>query len=318
MEDKEVPTSEMGVFYMSEPKINRRDFIKNITFAGAAIASGLTLFGCGDKEKLSPEEENERTIVKGLVAEAVAAAGGMEKFVTKNNIVVVKPNIGWNRAKIQAANTNPYVVEAVVELCLNAGAKEVKVFDNPCNLAKMTYEKSGINAAVKRAGGNIYEMDDRKFKDIEIPEGEILKSWQMYTEALEADVLINVPIAKDHSMARLTMAMKNLMGLLGGNRGEIHTEFDQKLVDINTVIKPSLTIMDAYRILTAHGPDGGVPEKDVKLTKQIIVGTDPVAVDSYGATLFGLTGEDLAYVKIAHERGLGEMDTSEVIVKTGA
>jgi len=298
-----------------------------MAFAGVTIASGLTLFGCKDKQKLSPEEEKERviaeqleekerTIVKQLVSEAVADAGGMEKFVTRNSIVVVKPNIGWNRTKIQAANTNPYVVEAVVELCLNAGAKEVKVFDNPCNLARMTYENSGIKVAVERVGGHIYEMDDRKFKNVEIPEGEILKSWPMYTEALETDVLINVPIAKHHSMARLTMAMKNLMGLIAGNRGEIHTEFDQKLADLNTVIKPNLIIMDAYRILTARGPDGGDPEKDVKLTKQIIVGTDPVAVDSYGATLFGLTGEELGYVKIGHEMRLGEMDTSKVIVKT--
>ena len=298
------------------PKLNRRDFIKNITLAGAAIASGLTLLGCNDKQKLSLEEENERTIMKALVAEAVADIGGMGKFVTRNSIVVVKPNIGWNRTRIQAANTNPFVIEAVVELCLNAGAKEVKVFDRPCNPVRQTYERSGIKSAVERAGGNIYEMDDRKFKDVAIPEGEILKSWQMYTEALEADVLINVPIAKHHSTARLTMAMKNLMGLLGGERGEIHTELDQKLADINTVIKPNLIIMDAYRILTAHGPNAGVPERDVKLTKQIIVGIDPVSVDSYGATLFGLTGEDLEYVKIAHEMGLGEMDASKVVVKT--
>ena len=303
---------------MSDTKLNRRDFIKSITFAGATIASGLSFFGCGDKQKLSPEEENERTIVKQLVTEAIAAAGGMGEFVSRNDIVVVKPNIGWNRTKIQAANTNPYVVEAIVELCLNAGAKEVKVFDNPCNIARMTYESSGIKAAVERVGGNIYEMDDRKFKDVSIPEGGILKSWPMYTEALETDVLINVPIAKHHSLARLTMAMKNLMGLLGGNRSIIHTEFDQKLADINTVIKPNLTIMDAYRILTSRGPDGGDPEKDVKLTKQIIVGTDPVAVDAYGATLFGLTGEDLEYVKIAQSMGLGEMDASKVIVKTAA
>jgi len=143
----------------------------------------------------------------------------------------------------------------------------------------------------------------------------LLNSWKVYKEALDADVLINVPIAKHHSTSRLTMAMKNLMGVLGGNRGALHTQLGQKLADINTVIKPNLIILDAYRILTNHGPNGGTPD-DVKLTKQVIVSTDPVAVDSYGATLFGLTGQDLDYVRIGHEMGLGEMDLSKVEMKT--
>lgn len=308
---------------MSEHKFNRRDFIKNAVAAGIAFAS-FPLMGYSAPKTPSAqaaEKDIGLAIAKGsddpkrLVKAAIDAVGGMEQFVSKGDIVVVKPNIGWSRTPEQAANTNPYVVEKIVELCLNAGAKKVKVFDRTCNRAKTTYRRSGIEAAVKRAGGDIKYVDERKFKNVKIPEGRRLKSWKMYIEALNADVLINVPIAKHHSTSRLTMAMKNLMGVLGGNRGDLHNQLGQNLADINTVIKPNLTILDAYRILTAHGPNSGTPD-DVKLTKQVIVGTDPVAVDSYGATLFGLTGQDLDFVRIGHEMGLGEMDLNKVALKT--
>jgi uncharacterized protein (DUF362 family) len=176
---------------------------------------------------------------------------------------------------------------------------------------------SGIADAAGRAGADVAFVDDRKFKDIAIPEGEAVKSWKMYTEAFEADVLINVPILKHHSMARVTMGMKNLMGLLGGNRESIHVHFDQKLADINTVIRPHLTVIDAFRVLKAHGPNSGTPE-DVELVRQIIAGADPVAVDSYGARLFGevtgtgLSGEEVGYIRVGHEMGLGEIDLNKV------
>ncbi len=306
---------------MSEYKLDRRDFIKNAAAAGIAFA-GFPLIGYSKTQNAQAATKDiDLAIAKGsddpkkLVGEAIDAFGGMSRFVSKGDIVVVKPNIGWSRTPEQAANTNPYVVEEIVKLCLDAGAKKVKVFDRTCNPAKRTYQRSGIAAAVKRAGGDIQYVDERKFKSVKIPEGRLLKSWKMYKEALDADVLINVPIAKHHSTSRLTMAMKNLMGILGGNRGDLHNQLGQKLADINTAIKPNLIILDAYRILTNHGPNSGTPD-DVKLTKQVIVGTDPVAVDSYGATLFGLTGQDLDYVKIGHEMGLGEMALSKVSMKT--
>ncbi|HIE27138.1 TPA: DUF362 domain-containing protein [Candidatus Poribacteria bacterium] len=308
---------------MSEPKFNRRDFIKNTVAAGIAFASFPLL---GYSESKTPSAQVAKKDIglaiatgsddpKKLVQAAIDAVGGMGQFVSRGDIVVVKPNIGWSRTPEQAANTNPYIVEKIVELCLNAGAKKVKVFDRTCNRAKTTYRRSGIEAAVKRVGGDIKYVDERKFKEVKIPQGKRLKSWRMYIEALDADVLINVPIAKHHSTSRLTMAMKNLMGVLGGNRGDLHNQLGQNLADINTVIKPNLTILDAYRILTAHGPNSGTPD-DVKLTKQVIVGTDPVAVDSYGATLFGLTGQDLDFVRIGHEMELGEMDLNKVALKT--
>jgi uncharacterized protein (DUF362 family) len=254
---------------------------------------------------------------KRLVLAAFEAIGGMGQFVSRGDVVVVKPNIGWSRTPEQAANTNPDVVGTIVELCMNAGAKKVKVFDSPCNPARRTYRMSGIEEAAQQAGADVYFVDDRKFRDVAIPEGEMLKSWRIYTEALDADVLINVPILKHHSLARLTMGMKNLMGLLGGNRESIHVHFDQKLADVNTAVRPHLTVLDAYRILKAHGPNSGTPE-DVELVKHVIVGTDPIAVDSYGASLFSkvtgqqITGNDLGHVRTGYEMGLGEIDLGKV------
>jgi uncharacterized protein (DUF362 family) len=316
--------------------IDRRKFLKSLAVAGLA-ATCPQIVGCG-KDQTGGEaasdlaarraaqaarEEIGLVIARGgndpkaLVTEALKRAGGMESFVSRGDVVVVKPNIGWSRTPEQAANTNPGVVEAVVEMCLNAGAAKVKVFDSPCNPARRTYRMSGIEEAVKRVGGDIYYMDDRKFKAMAVPGGEMVKEWVMYTEAFEADVLINVPILKHHSLARLTMGMKNLMGLLGGNRESIHIHFDQKLADINTVIRPDLTIIDAFRILTAHGPNSGGPQ-DVTLARHIVVATDIIAADAYGTQLFAevtgqkLAAQDIGYLRVGHEMGLGEIDLAKV------
>lgn len=303
-------------------KLTRRDFVKGLAATGAGIyglqlANGLIIpaqanvnaqlaVAQGDLSKGADDAE----LIKRVTRAAVDALGGMSKFVSKRSVVMVKPNIGWSRVPAQAANTNPYVVEAIVEMCREAGAKKVKVLDNPVNQARITYGRSGIKAAVKRAKGSMEFADQRKFKDKSIPEAELLKSWPIYKEALEVDVLINVPIAKHHSLTRLSLGIKNLMGLIE-NRAELHTRIDQKLADLSTIIKPDLIIVDAYRILTANGPNGGTP-RDVKLTGQVIAGTDPVAVDSQAATLFGLTGEDIAHVKESHNRGLGEIDLDKI------
>jgi uncharacterized protein (DUF362 family) len=323
---------------MSGKRLDRRDFLRNMALAGASAAC-LELVGCGKEGGGETATESAGYAMKGrfekdvglavargsddpakLVKAAVDAVGGMQRFVRTGDLVVVKPNIGWNRTPEQAANTNPFVVEAVVEMCVAAGAKKVKVFDSPCNPARRTYKMSGIEDAAERAGADVVFMDERKFKDVPIQNGVDLRSWNMYTEAFETDVLINVPILKHHSMARVTMGMKNLMGLLGGNRSAIHPGFDQKLADINTVLVPHLTIIDAFRVLKAHGPNSGTPD-DVEMTRQVIVGTDPVAVDSYGAELFGrvtgqdLAGADLGYIRIGHEMGLGEIDLGKVEVQ---
>lgn len=244
---------------------------------------------------------------------AIGAMGGIKRFISRGDIVVVKPNIGWDRTPEQAANTNPEVVAAVVQLCFEAGARKVKVFDRTVNDPRRCYVQSGIAETARALGAEVSYIDDRKFKDMKI-NGNVLKSWPLYTEIFEADKVINIPIAKHHSLAKLTMGMKNWMGVMGGLRKQIHQRLDESLVDLAMTIKPTLVILDAVRILTANGPQGG-DLGDVKRLDTVIVGTDQVAVDSYGATLFGMKGKDLGYVKIADKSGLGRMDISGLRIK---
>jgi uncharacterized protein (DUF362 family) len=295
--------------------MNRRDFLKAASVVG--LGSALNL----GSDWLLPQVEAsalEMVVAKGpspmaLVEAAIKEFGGMGRFISRGDVVVVKPNIGWDRTPEQAANTNPEVVAAIVKLCFEAGAKKVKVFDRTVNAPRRCYVQSGIEPAVKPLGAEVHYMDDKKYKEVPL-KGEALKSWPLYTDVLEADKVINVPIAKHHSLSKLTLAMKNWMGVMGGSRRHIHQRLDESLVDLSRVLKPTLTVLDAIRILTANGPQGGSLE-DVKRLDTIVVGTDQVAVDAYGATLFGMKGSDLGFVRIAAQQGLGKMDLSRVNIK---
>jgi uncharacterized protein (DUF362 family) len=249
-----------------------------------------------------------------MVRKTIDLLGGMKNFVSPGDIVVVKPNIGWDRRPEQAANTNPEVVSEVIKMCLEAGAKKVKVFDRSCNAAQRCYESSGIKKAASAAGAEVSYTLDPLFKETRLPQGVVLKSWEIYKPALECDALINIPIAKHHGLSRLTLGMKNLMGILGGDRGNIHQSIDEKLADVANFIKPRLTILDAYRILTNHGPTGGNP-RDVKLTKTVIAGRNIASVDAYGTILFGLKPVDLSCIVLGNKLGLGEIDLNKLVIE---
>jgi uncharacterized protein (DUF362 family) len=247
---------------------------------------------------------------------ALSLLGGIGRFVKPGNTVVVKPNIGWDRSAEQGANTNPLVVRAVVEECLRVGAKKVKVFDRTCNDERRCYVNSGIEPALRGMKNvELKHLEDERFKKV-VLNGKFLKEWELYGEALSADVYINVPVAKHHGLTRLTLGLKNIMGIMGGNRGAIHKQIDTALVDVNAVFRPHLTIIDATRILTAHGPQGG-NLKDVRQLNRVIASTDIVAADAYATTLFGLRPEEIAVTVAAYKRGLGEMDLRKMRIVKG-
>jgi uncharacterized protein (DUF362 family) len=248
-----------------------------------------------------------------ITTAALDAFGGIKRFVKPGDIVVVKPNIGWDRSVEYAANTNPEVVATIIKLCLQAGAKKVKVFDRPVNDPRRCYVQSGIAEAVKNAGGEISFVDERKFRDVRI-NGSVLKSWPLYSELMDAHKVINVPIAKHHGLSKLTLGMKNWMGIMGGSRSAIHQKIDESLVDVAMVVKPTLVVLDAIRILTSNGPQGG-NLKDVKKLDMIAVGVNQVAVDAFGASLFGMKGSDIGYVRVAAQKGYGPMDVSKIKIK---
>ena len=296
--------------------MDRRTFIKfaALTGAGCALPSGLSaIAGAAEKAARPDLVVAHGASPEKIVKAALDAMGGIKEFISRGDIVVIKPNIGWDRTPEQAGNTNPEVVAAVVKLCFEAGAKKVKVFDRPVNDPRRCYVQSGIMTAAKELGADVDYMDERKFKDMDI-KGVALKSWPLYSDIFDADKVISIPIAKHHGLAKLTMSMKNWMGVMGGSRRQIHQKLDESLVDLSMKIKPTLTILDAVRILTANGPQGG-SLADVKKLDTVIVGFDPVAIDSYGATLFGMKGSDLGYVTIGHKLGLGQMDLNKVRIR---
>ncbi|MBI2434696.1 MAG: DUF362 domain-containing protein [Candidatus Hydrogenedentes bacterium] len=252
-----------------------------------------------------------KTIATRLTEEAVKAVGGMASYVRQGDVVWIKPNIGWNRTPEQAANTNPDVVATLVRLCLEAGAKQVKVGDRPCHPADEAYKNSGIEAAARAAGAEVVLVDENRFRDTALG-GERLKNWLLYPEIFESDVIIDVPIVKHHSLATATMCMKNLMGVAGGNRGQLHQDLPNCLADLTMFLKPKLCVLDAVRVMTAHGPVGGSLD-DVKQLNVIAAGRDIVALDAFGAALLGHDPTQIETVKRGHERGLGEIDYKKIV-----
>jgi uncharacterized protein (DUF362 family) len=295
--------------------MNRRDFLRDIAVGGAALRLAPRLLAGPAAAPAQPpviaavEGESPSLITK----EAVAALGGMTRFVHKGDRVLIKPNIGWDRTPEMAACTNPDVVKTLVELAQAAGAKSVTVIDNTTNQAKRCYVRSGILDAVKSTGAAMPYADEARVKRTAL-RGEWLKEWDVLLDVLEADKIINVPIAKHHSLCRLTMGMKNWLGALGGARNQLHQNLDRAMVDLQAFFKPTLTVLDAYRILVRNGPQGG-RESDTKLVKTVVAGTDPVAVDAMGATFFDIPPRELLYLKLAQERGLGNYDLEKVRVE---
>lgn len=296
--------------------MDRRRFLKVSAVAGASLAVPQVLGPLADLADASSPPD--LAVVRGpsperIVRAAVDALGGIRRFISRGDVVVVKPNIAWDRVPEQAGDTNPEVVAAIVKLCYEAGAKKVKVFDRPVNDPRRCYVQSGIEPSAKSAGADVSHMDDRKFRDMEI-RGIALPSWPLYTEIFEADKVINVPIAKHHGLAKLTLSMKNWMGIMGGSRRIIHQKLDESLVDLAMKVRPALTILDAVRILIDNGPQGG-DLKDVKKLDTVVAGTDQTAIDAFGATFFGMQGSDLGYVRIAAQHKFGVMDLKRLKIR---
>ena len=288
--------------------MDRRSFLKMLGLS--SLFSNVLIRELCAAERPVVAIAEDRNFERGTLA-AVNALGGMKRFVKPGDVVVVKPNIGWDRRPEQAANTHPQVVRAVAAEALRAGARKVKVFDRTCNDPRRCYASSGIEAALKGMKGvDVKHMEDERFRKVTL-NGRTLREWELYDEAVSADVFINVPIAKHHGLTGLTLGLKNIMGVMGGNRGFIHRSIDAALADINAVLKSRLTIIDATRILTANGPQGGNP-RDVKVLNKVIASSDIVAADAYATTLFGLKPEDISTTVAAYRRGLGEMNLSRI------
>ena len=239
-----------------------------------------------------------------LVQRALEELGGIRRFISRTDVVIVKPNIAWDRTPEQAANTNPELVAEVVRQCWEAGAKKVIVTDVSCNDPNRCFQRSGIAEAARRQGAEVLLPEPSKFKQVDLG-GDVLQDWLVFQPFLEADKIINLPIAKHHSLTGTTLGMKNWYGILGGARHQLHQKIHESLVDLADFVRPTLTMIDCYRVLIRNGPTGGNLE-DVLLKKTLVAGTDPVALDAYVAKAYwNLEASALPYLKMASERGLG-------------
>ena len=294
-------------------KMSRREFFAE-SFGLLASASLLRNYRFSKKWFTSTSRSDLIIAHNGTPKELLLAAlkelGGIEKVVQRGQKVVIKVNISFRMTPEHAVTTNPELVDALIDECRRAGAREVLVLDHTIHNWKMCMESSQMKETVEGAGGKIKAInyaDD--FKKVTVPRGKSLKEVYVSKDVLDADVFINVPIAKVHSSAVTTLSMKNLMGIVW-DRGEFHMRgLHQCIADLSTIVKPDLIILDAYRILMTNGPGG---PGEIKEAGELVVGTDPVAVDTYGSHLLDKDPERIDYITAASSHGIGNMDMDRI------
>jgi len=300
--------------------MKRRDFIRKAVSVGALSGAAMTL---GNYRSLFAHEANHYALPYDMVAikggepdvmfdKAIASLGGMKQFVKSNQTVVIKPNIGWDTPPERAACTNPILVGRIVEHCKMAGAKAVYVFDNTCNEWTRCYKNSGIEDAVKKAGGIMVPGNSEGYyHPVTIKNGKILKNAKVHEKIMESDVFINVPILKTHDGAKLTISMKNLMGVVWDRRYWHANDLQQCIADFATFKKPALNIVDAYRVMKRNGPRG-VSVADVISMKYQIISTDMVAADAAATKLLGLEPVQVKHIGLAEALGVGTQNLDKL------
>jgi uncharacterized protein (DUF362 family) len=299
--------------------MKRRDFIKKSVGVGIASGAAFSILGFDQVFGANIDETGpfDLVAVKGggpaeMFDKGIASLGGMQQFVKKGHTVTVKPNIGWDAIPEKAANTNPELVGRIVAQCMQAGAKAVYVFDNPVNEWTRCYRNSGIEKAVKDAGGTMVTgKSESHYKDIDIPAGKILKTAKIHELMLDTDLVINVPVLKNHDGTQLTIAMKNLMGVVWDRKYWHANGLDKCIADFATICKPTLNVVDCFRVMKRNGPRG-VSVADVVDVGALLISKDIVAVDVAATKMFGMDVEKIKYIRLAHEARVGEMDLEKL------
>lgn len=305
--------------------MERRNFIKTAILGGIASAVQLKSNDLFAGEKMSVSTSNDLVAVMGgepaeMYKKGIAAMGGISKYVKKGQKVVVKPNIGWDKRPEFAANTNPELIGEIVKDCFAAGAAEVVVFDHTCDEWQSCYKNSGIEAAAKAAGAKLgFAHDEKYYKSVPLPKGVRLKEVKIHESIIDCDVWINVPVLKNHGGARMTIAMKNYMGIVWDRRFWHSNDLQQCIADCTTYPKmPVLNIVDAYRIMTQNGPKGKSIE-DVQNPKALFISTDIVAVDTAAVRFFNqfreMKLEEVSHIGIAEKMKIGTTDIDNLKVE---
>ena len=308
-------------------EMTRKDFLKAVALAGmtTTLSSAAPIAVLAQQGKNAAGSDVDLVALMGgepgpMFEKGIEVLGGMKRFVARGSKVVIKPNIGWDKKPELAANTNPELIVAMINAAKDCGAKEIVVFDNTCDNWRRSYENSGIEAAAKKAGAVVVPAnEERYYREVSLPKAKALKKTKIHEAILDCDVWFNVPVLKNHGGAKMTIAMKNLMGIVWDRQAFHKLGLDQTIADVGTYDKPAcLNVVDAYRVMKANGPRGR-NEADVVTPKCLFMSTDPVAVDVAAIRTFNqfqkMPLENVRYVAIAEELKLGVSDLSKLKVE---
>ena len=299
--------------------ITRRESIKKILkLSGSLALSGSALLSTQNPRQVAASNTTSPFIVdaegktpgyaiRDLVRKTFDTAGGIQTFISKGDVVAIKPNISWARTPNLSATTNPEVLKAVIELCQEAGAKKVRIVDNTIHGARRCFAITGAGAVAKETGASLVVPRSSLMRDMRL-NGQRLDIWPVFTPVIEADKLINLPVAKVHGLSELTLGMKNWIGAVGGRRGDMHQDIHQTIVDLAQFFQPTLTLIDAIRVMISNGPSGG-SLADVAVMNRLILSDDPVAADARAAGIFGYTPDDIGYIRMGKKWQIGLYDT---------
>jgi uncharacterized protein (DUF362 family) len=307
-----------------QPITRRESIRKLLKWSGCITLAGAARWSLFELPEARATAANQKFIVEGigqtddfsvkdLTQKVFEAAGGMGQFVSKGDVVVIKPNISWAKPPHMAATTNPEVLQAVIELCQEAGAKKVRIADNTIDNAQFCFSVSGAKAVSKKTGADLVYPGSSLMREMKL-QGDRLDVWPVFLPLVEADKVINLPVAKHHILSSLTLGMKNWFGAIGGRRGKLHRDIHPNIVDLAQFFNPTITLIDATRIMTRNGPSGG-STSDVAKKNTLILSDDPVAADAKASLLFGKRLKDIGYIRLAEKRGLGTQDFSKLLQK---
>lgn len=306
---------------MNQPMTRRGSLKKLLQVSGTVAVSALSGWPLSAHRSVWAKSEKKKFIIEGLgqtegyavkelIEKVFEAAGGITRFISRGDVVVIKPNISWARGPNLAATTNPEVLESVTELCYNAGAKKVRIADNTIHEARRCFAITGAGMVAKKTNADLVYPRSSLMKRMKI-RGHRLDVWPVFVPLVEADKIINLPVAKDHALSILTLGMKNWIGAVGGRRNILHQDIHQAIVDLALFFKPAVTLIDATRIMTKNGPSGG-SLSDVAVKNTLILSDDPVAADALAARLFDRRPEQIGFIRLAQKHNLGTYDLQQL------
>jgi uncharacterized protein (DUF362 family) len=301
--------------------MDRREFLRRFFGIGAAAGAAYMLGGAAPLWGAENGGRYDMAAVlggepAGMFDEGIAALGGMGRFVRRGQTVVIKPNASWAVEPEQGATTTPALVERIVEHCREAGARRVYVLDHTIDSWRRSYDVTRMEQAAKNGGGQVVPANSGSYyQEVRISGARRLESVRVHEQVLEADVLINVPILKDHGSTRITCALKNLMGVVWDRWYYHANDLHRCIAEFPLFRTPTLNVVDAYTVMLRGGPRGSSHRASLARKRMQIISPDIVAADTAAAETFGIGPREVGHIVIAEELGLGTMNLDRLNIR---